>query len=92
MPDDAEVLTVELKVNLLAPASGHTLVAEGRVVRAGGTLTVCRGDGYAEQGARGDDAGDDGAPEQAMSAEANQLTNVPFLDGYRVELIERPPS
>jgi uncharacterized protein (TIGR00369 family) len=51
MPDDAEVLTVELKVNLLAPASGHRLVAEGRVVRAGGTLTVCRGDGYAEQGA-----------------------------------------
>jgi uncharacterized protein (TIGR00369 family) len=51
MPDDAEVLTVELKVNLLAPASGHRLVAEGGVVRAGRTLTVCRGDGYAEQGA-----------------------------------------
>jgi uncharacterized protein (TIGR00369 family) len=51
MPDDAEVLTVELKVNLLAPASGHRLVAEGEVVRAGRTLTVCRGDGYAEQGA-----------------------------------------
>ena len=39
MPDDAEVLTVELTVNLLAPASGHGLVAEGEVVRAGGTLT-----------------------------------------------------
>ena len=50
MPDDAEVLTVELKVNLLAPASGERLVAEGEVVRAGRTLTVCRGDGYAEQG------------------------------------------
>jgi len=49
MPEDAEVLTVELKVNLLAPASGKSLVAEGEVVRAGGTLTVCRGDAYAEQ-------------------------------------------
>jgi uncharacterized protein (TIGR00369 family) len=51
MPDDSEVLTVELKVNLLAPASGGSLVAEGKVVRAGRTLTVCRGEAYAEQGA-----------------------------------------
>jgi len=50
MPGDTEVLTVELKVNLLAPAAGRMLVAEGEVVRAGRTLTVCRGDGYAEQG------------------------------------------
>jgi uncharacterized protein (TIGR00369 family) len=50
MPEDAEVLTVELKVNLLAPASGDSLVAEGEVVRAGRTLTICRGDAYAEQG------------------------------------------
>jgi len=47
--DDAEVLTVELKVNLLAPAGGRRLVAVGEVIRAGRTLTVCRGDGYAEQ-------------------------------------------
>jgi uncharacterized protein (TIGR00369 family) len=51
MPEDAEVLTVELKVNLLAPASGERLVAEGEVVCASGTLTVCRGDAYAEQAA-----------------------------------------
>jgi uncharacterized protein (TIGR00369 family) len=51
MPDDAEVLSVEFKVNLLAPASGERLVAEGEVVRAGRTLTVCRGDAYSEQGA-----------------------------------------
>jgi uncharacterized protein (TIGR00369 family) len=51
MPDDAEVLTVELKANLLAPAGGDRLVAEGEVVRAGRTLTVCRGDAFAEQGA-----------------------------------------
>ena len=49
MPGDAEVLTVELKVNLLAPADGDRLVAEGQVIRAGNTLTVCRGDAHAEQ-------------------------------------------
>ena len=43
------MLTVELKVNLLAPASGDRVVAEGEVVRAGRTLTVCHGDAYAEQ-------------------------------------------
>jgi uncharacterized protein (TIGR00369 family) len=48
MPADVEVLTVELKVNLLAPASGNRLVAEGEVVRAGRTLIVCRGDAFAE--------------------------------------------
>jgi uncharacterized protein (TIGR00369 family) len=50
MPEDAEVLTVELKVNLLAPAAGDRLLAEGEVVRAGRTLTVCRGDAFAEDG------------------------------------------
>jgi len=48
MPDEAEVLTVELKVNLLAPARGERLVAEGEVLRAGRTLTVCRGDAHTD--------------------------------------------
>src|SRR4029450_12027287 len=42
------VLTAEFKMNLLAPASGDSLVAEGQVVRAGRTLTVCRGDAFTE--------------------------------------------
>jgi uncharacterized protein (TIGR00369 family) len=50
MPEDSEVLTVELKVNLLAPAAGDRLLAEGEVVRAGRTLTVCRGEAFAEDG------------------------------------------
>jgi uncharacterized protein (TIGR00369 family) len=49
--DDSNVLTVELKVNLLAPAGGERLVAVGEVVHAGRTLTVCRGDAHAERGA-----------------------------------------
>jgi uncharacterized protein (TIGR00369 family) len=44
MPEEAAVLTVEFKVNLLAPAAGERFLARGRVVRAGRTLTVCRGD------------------------------------------------
>lgn len=41
MPAGSSVLSVEFKVNLLAPADGQRLVARGRVVRAGRTLTVC---------------------------------------------------
>ena len=44
MEAGAEVLTVEFKINLLAPAAGELLVARGRVIRTGRTLTVCRGD------------------------------------------------
>jgi uncharacterized protein (TIGR00369 family) len=40
MPAGSEVLTVEFKLNLLAPAEGELLVARGRVLRAGRTLTV----------------------------------------------------
>ena len=40
MPEGAEVLTVEMKINLLAPAAGDRLIATGRVVRAGRRLSV----------------------------------------------------
>lgn len=39
-----DVLTVEYKVNFVAPAKGDALVATGRVLRPGRTLTVCRVD------------------------------------------------
>ena len=42
MPDGVGVLTVEFKTNLLAPARGEELIARGRVVRAGRTITVCQ--------------------------------------------------
>jgi uncharacterized protein (TIGR00369 family) len=50
MEAGAEVLTVEFKINLLAPAAGERLVARGRVLRTGRTLTVCRGDAVAISG------------------------------------------
>ena len=43
MPADVAVLTVEYKINLLRPAKGERLIARGRVVRSGKTLTVCCG-------------------------------------------------
>ena len=43
----AEVLSVEFKLNLLAPAAGERFVARARVVRAGRNITVCAGDLYA---------------------------------------------
>ena len=44
MEAEAEVLTVELKVNLLEPADGQRVLARGRVLRSGRTLTVCKGE------------------------------------------------
>jgi uncharacterized protein (TIGR00369 family) len=44
MPKGAEVLSVEFKVNLLSPAIGDRFLAEGRVLRAGKTLTIVRRD------------------------------------------------
>lgn len=41
------VLTTELKVNLLNPAKGEWLIARGRVIKPGRTLTICRGDVHA---------------------------------------------
>jgi uncharacterized protein (TIGR00369 family) len=43
-PPKSEVLTVEYKVNFLSPAKGTKLVARGRVIRKGKTLTVCAAD------------------------------------------------
>jgi uncharacterized protein (TIGR00369 family) len=49
MPADSSVLTVEYKMNLLAPAAGEELIARARVVRSGKTLTVCAADVYARK-------------------------------------------
>ena len=48
MEPGAGVLSVEFKVNMLAPAVGERFVATGRVVRSGRTLTVCAGEVTAE--------------------------------------------
>jgi uncharacterized protein (TIGR00369 family) len=50
-PPGTEALTVEYNVNFLAPAVGERLIARGRVVRAGRTITVCSGEVVAVAGA-----------------------------------------
>jgi uncharacterized protein (TIGR00369 family) len=41
MPASAAVLSVEFKVNLLAPAQGDSFAFRARVIKAGRTLSVC---------------------------------------------------
>jgi uncharacterized protein (TIGR00369 family) len=52
MPADADVLTIEFKTNLLAPAKGSRFSFHARVVKPGRTITVCDAQAYAH--------GDDG--------------------------------
>ena len=52
MPEGTNVLAVEFKINLLAPARGERFRAEGRVLRPGRTLTVVEVDVFADTGER----------------------------------------
>jgi uncharacterized protein (TIGR00369 family) len=47
MPEGSDILTVEFKTNLLAPARGERFAFRATVVKAGRTLTVCEGRAYA---------------------------------------------
>jgi uncharacterized protein (TIGR00369 family) len=47
MPKGSDVLSVEFKLNLLAPADGELLIAEGLVLKAGRNLVITRGEVYA---------------------------------------------
>jgi uncharacterized protein (TIGR00369 family) len=49
MPAGASVLTVEYKMNLLAPADGQTILAKGRVLKPGRTLVVAQVDVFAHK-------------------------------------------
>ncbi len=43
MPENADVLSVEFKVNLLRPATADKIIATGTVLKNGRTLVVCEG-------------------------------------------------
>lgn len=51
-PAGSSVLTAEFKINLLAPAQGDRIVAEGFVVKPGRTLCITRGEVHAEHGGK----------------------------------------
>ncbi|MNK37103.1 hypothetical protein D3C87_556620 [compost metagenome] len=42
------MLTTEFKINLLAPAAGERILARGRVIKAGRTLTLAQTEVYSE--------------------------------------------
>jgi uncharacterized protein (TIGR00369 family) len=50
MPAGTSVLSVEFKINLLAPADGELLIATGEVIKPGKNLVICRGDAYVVKG------------------------------------------
>lgn len=51
-PPDSTLLTVEYKINFMAPGRGERLVAVGEVTRTGRTLTVVKVDVFAQDGER----------------------------------------
>jgi uncharacterized protein (TIGR00369 family) len=52
MPPDSSVLTVEYKMNLLAPGDGDLLIARGRVLKSGRTLVVAQVDAFVRKEGR----------------------------------------
>jgi uncharacterized protein (TIGR00369 family) len=52
MPHDASVLTIEYKMNIMAPGDGELFIARGEVIRAGRTLVVARADVFAVKAGR----------------------------------------
>lgn len=69
MPPDVEVMTAELKINLLSPGQGR-LVAEGRVLKAGRRLVVVAADVWAEIGT--------GGPRRQVAALQGTMVPVPI--------------
>jgi uncharacterized protein (TIGR00369 family) len=49
MPPGTGVLTVEFKLNLLAPADGERIVARAEVLKSGRTLTITQGKVFAQK-------------------------------------------
>jgi uncharacterized protein (TIGR00369 family) len=47
IPPSAEILTVEFKINYIAPAKGEKFIATGKAVKSGRTLVICTGEAVA---------------------------------------------
>ncbi|WP_088286554.1 PaaI family thioesterase [Ideonella sp. A 288] len=74
MPADAGVLTIEFKINLLAPARGPHLRCEGQVAKAGRTISVVDGRAWGQA--------PDGAPVLVATMTATVMT-ITGRDGVR---------
>ncbi len=74
MPADASVLTVEYKLNLLAPAKGEWFLAKGVVIKPGRTLTVCEGEVFAVDGNEMNENGEERPPKRIATMSATMIT------------------
>lgn len=54
MPAEASVLTIEFKVNLLAPAQGDSFRMVGQVIKAGRSVSVAEGQAFAVRAGQAD--------------------------------------
>ncbi|WP_027259875.1 PaaI family thioesterase [Leisingera aquimarina] len=52
MPEDSEVMTAEMKINLLAPGAGDSLRATGKVIKPGRRLVIVTAEVHALQGSQ----------------------------------------
>ena len=73
MPPDAGVLTIEYKINLLAPAKGQRFRMEGLVVKPGRTITVAEGRAFA----------DDAGSEKLVATMTATLMTITGREGIR---------
>lgn len=73
MPEEAAVLTIEFKINLLAPARGQHFRMQGRVVKPGRTITVAEGQAFAID--------DDGGAERLVATMGCTLMAVAGREG-----------
>src|SRR2546423_1262771 len=70
LPAGTEVLTIEYKVNFVAPARGRRVIARGRVMKLGRTITVCAGDAVAEP--------EQGGPERLVATMLATMITAPL--------------
>jgi uncharacterized protein (TIGR00369 family) len=75
MPADAAVLTIEFKINLLAPALGPLFRLEGQVLKAGRTISVVEGRAFQH--------GPDGANDKLVATMNATVMTVLGRDGLR---------
>ncbi len=46
MEEDSTILSVEFKLNIMAPGDGEVLIGRANVLKNGRTLTICRSEVY----------------------------------------------
>ena len=81
MPDDAAVLTVEFKINLLSPAKGGYFTVVGRVVKPGKSISIAHGEAWAYSG--GSNSNDNGGERKLIAQMTATLMAVVGRDGIR---------